>query len=365
MNISLLATQCCLIALGLLGMSAAKPENLPRHLMYAAAALMVTFLVSRVPSKFFVRYGFYFWLIIIFCLVLALFIGNGPNGVKRWIPLGPIDFQPSEFAKIALIAYLASFFMRRGTEYNLIGPIAVIGLTAGLVLVAPSASAGAFIFLLALAVMFAAGVGFFRIFSIFIFAAAGAAALFSVYINFFPYVGNRLNFFTSFVGGNADPQGSGFQNYQALRVLVRAGPLGLGPDWPMIRLPFAHTDFMISSVAHAAGLFGVTLTMFMFFMVLRQGLRAADVVAQGAEYESDPELHGAAVLAAGATILLVGQAVVHFGVAVGMFPNTGMALPMMSWGGSNMIVAGVAFGWIQSALKQLRRDYPELASSLI
>jgi cell division protein FtsW len=360
-NAPLLVAQLLLLALGTVGVAAFDPDIIGKHLITGLVGVALTVLVAHMRPQGFIKYGHYLWALAIVCLVVTLLIGSGPNGVRRAIDLGPFEFQPAEFAKLALIAYLASFFTRRGVRYKLAGPVAVIGLTAFLVMVAPSLSAGSFMFVLSLAVMFASGVGLFRILSIIVFAGAGAVAASGLYADKFPYVLERIEGFSKTKAGSANVLAEGYQLRQSVKTLERAGIWGLGPDAPMPRVPAGSTDMIIISVGHSLGLIGVVVVIACFAIVLTRGLIASNLVSEEEDgYGRDlySERHGAAVLAAGATILIVGEALINLSVAVGLIPNTGMILPMMSDGGSGMLATGIAFGWIHAALRLRHRRLP-------
>lgn len=368
MSVTLLLSQLLLLGLGLVGVAASRPDLVPDHATKAVLAVLITVAVAHVRPRVFVRNGVFLWALGVLGLLLALAAGTGPGGVRRSLDVGPIELVPAEFAKLAMIAYLASFFIRRGTRYKLIGPVATIAVTAVLIMIAPDFEAGLFSFVLALAVMFAAGVGLFRIFAILFLAGASALALSSLYFERFGYVVERFRNFLSINEGTADPLGAGYQLSRALRVLERAGLWGQGPDLPLGHLPAAHTDMIVISVAHATGLLGVSMVLLAYGLTLKYGLDAADAAASFARPATPSEeralagRQGGAVLAAGATILLVGSATINLGVAVGVFPNTGIALPLMSYGGSSMFAGAIAFGWIHGALREARRARPVLAT---
>jgi cell division protein FtsW len=362
LNPVLLLTQLTLLALGWLGVATVSPSELTRHVILGLVSLGITWVVTQFHSRMSVRLGWGFWLLTILGLVGTFFFGDRIAGVKRWIDLGFFQLQASEFAKLALIAYLASFFIRRGTGYKLAGPVAVIGFTALLVLIAPSTSAAAFIFLLALSVMFTAGVGGFRIASIVILAAAITVPAGSWYLAKNPYVADRIQGFKNTVNGTQDNTGMNFQNRQATRVLSKAGFWGHGPDKPLPhRVPANTTDFIIVPVAWASGLLGVSVVIAAFGAILILGLRGASLVSSGywGQAYIPSERHGSAILASGATIMLVGQAIVNLGVVLDKLPNTGMALPMMSMGGSSLIACAIAFGWIHNAYNEAKIPVPK------
>jgi cell division protein FtsW len=358
----LLLAQLTLLALGWLGVATAAPSELARHVMLGVISLGITWVVTQFHSRMSVRLGWGFWLLTVIGLAATFVFGARIAGVKRWIELGFFQLQASEFAKLALIAYLASFFIRRGTGYKLAGPVAVIGVTASLVLIAPSTSAAAFIFLLALSVMFTAGVGGLRIASIVILAAAVSVPAFSWYLSKNEYVKIRMEGFQNTVNGTQDKTGINFQNRQATRVLAKAGFWGHGPDSPLPhRVPANTTDFVIVPVVWSTGLLGAGIVLAAFGAILLIGLRGASLVSSGywGQAYIPSERHGSAILASGATIMLVGQAIVNLGVVLDKLPNTGIALPMMSIGGSSLIACAIAFGWIHNAYNEAKIPVPK------
>lgn len=372
MNMTLLLAQLTLVGLGWVGVATAKPDEWPRHAVYTLAAMVVTLIVSRAKPQAFVRFAPQFWTLTIVGLVATLIIARvvGGGSVARWIDLGPANIQFSEFAKLGLILYLTNFFTRRGLDYKLVGPVLVIGLTSGLVVLAPSVSAGVFVFLLGVTVMFIAGIGLFRLISILLFALMLAVPTAQVVIRAFPYVGQRLEGFYSTIQGEIDCQGYAFQVCNTKRVLERAGIIGLGPDVPMRPNFFgSSTDFVIAPIAHATGLIGVVVVVAMFCVILYLGFRTSESVSRLAVSSRDPErqtdLQVMAVLAASGTLMIVSQAVINLGVSIGNLPNTGMTLPMVSYGGSSMIALGVAFGWIQAASRALRSSESGSVSGLL
>ncbi len=361
MNMTLLLAQLTLVGLGWVGVATAKPDQWPRHALYTLAAMLVTLIIGRAKPQGFVRLAPHFWALTIAGLVVTLILGRlGGDRVSRWIEFGPANIQFSEFAKLALILYLTNFFTRRGLGYKLYGPVLVIGLTSSLVIFAPSISAGVFVFLLGMTVMFISGIGLFRIASILLFALMLAVPTSQVLVKIFPYVGQRLEgFYSTVVQGEIDCQGYAFQVCNTKRVLERAGIIGLGPDVPMRPNFFgSSTDFVIAPIAHATGLIGVAVVIAMFCMILFVGFRTAESVSRLAAQSRDPDrqtdLQIMSVLAACGTLMIVSQAVINLGVSIGNLPNTGMTLPMVSYGGSSMIALGVAFGWIQAASRVLR-----------
>jgi cell division protein FtsW len=349
LHLPLFVLQLTLLALGLLCVVTVNPDGLWKQVVMVVIGIGVTLAVSQLKPKLFIRLGMFAWLLCAVLLALVLVIGNGDGGVSRWINLpGGYQLQPSEFTKIALIAYLASFFTRKGTGYKLWGPIAVIAISTALILIAPSTSAAVFVFLLAMGVMFTSGVNIGRVFAIAIAAGLVAYPAWLWQTSRYEYVADRLTSFQAQHNGTINENAEGYQVRVAKTVIERGGVWGRGPDERKLTVPAQHSDFIISTLGHTTGLLGITVVFAAFAGILYIGFSTAASVAAATHLEPT-ERHGAAILSSGAALLIVGQAFINFGVVIGRLPNTGMALPMMSEGGSSLVVCALALGWIHAA----------------
>ncbi len=349
LNPLLLSAQMVLFALGLLAMATASVKDVPESLVFIAIGLVVTLVVSQMRAGASVQLGKYAWVLCLVALVAVLLFGREINGVRRWIPIFGFQFQPSEFAKVALIAYFASFFARRGTRYALWVPALALGATSVLILLAPSTSAGVFTFALGLGVMFLANAPIGRILSIAITAALMASPLIGYYLQQNKYVGNRLEGFTSVTRSDDMCAKRDKTQVELARCIIQRGGIpGRGPAQDKIKL-FAQTnDFVSSTVAHSLGLIGVTTIFAAFACILLVGLDLMHRLSKAVHIDAD-ERNAASILCGGAMLLLVAQALINLAVTVGRFPNTGMTLPFVSDGGSSMIACAIVMGWMHSA----------------
>jgi cell division protein FtsW len=263
----------------------------------------------------------------ILCLgVLA--VGTSVNGARRWVAAGPFVFQPSEFAKLALVIWTAAYLSRHAaprTLWQLAKPVgAVAFLFAGLVLFEPDLGTALVIMLVVGAVLLVSGTRatLLAIAYGIVLALAGAAAWSS------PYRRDRL--FT-FLHPWKDPSGAGLQNVQALISIGSGGIFGngLGSGPATLRyLPEAPTDMMAAVIGGQFGLVGMTLMLLAFSTFAYAGIRLALAC-------KDPFSKR---LAAGITALVCGQAAINIAAVVGAAPLTGIPLPFLSYGGSNLIV---------------------------
>ena len=279
--------------------------------------------------------GFAFFLLL---LVLVPGVGKTVNGSTRWIPVGVLNLQVSEVVKLFLLVYVAGYLVRHGeqvrsTLWGFIKPMIMVGLACVLLLLEPDFGASVVIMMTALGMMFIGGVRFVQ-FLAFISLFASAAALLIVSS---PYRMQRL---TTFVNPWADPFDSGFQLTQSLIAIGTGGWWGTGLGGSVQKLfylPEAHTDFVFAIMAEELGLIGVLTVIGLFgAFFIRSFMIAHRAEMQGNQF--------AAYLAYGIGIWLSLQAFINIGVNMGVLPTKGLTLPLMSYGGSSLIVSCAAIG---------------------
>jgi len=268
-------------------------------------------------------------------LVLVPPFGQSINGTRRWIRWGPLSFQPTELAKIALVLYLADFLARRQAQIGRFGrgvlpPLLVTGGIAGLVLLQPDLGSAVALASVVFCLLFVAGARPGHM------ALIGAAAV-PVVALAVTGASYRLRRVFAFLDPWADPRGAGFQIIQSYLALGGGGLLGRGlgeSKQKLFYLPEPHTDFIFAIVGEELGFVGAVLTVGLFGLLLWRGIRIGLRVA-------DPF---AALTAFGITALLTLQALVNLGVVVGLLPTKGLPLPFVSSGGSSLLVAMAAVG---------------------
>ena len=310
------------------------------HVALAVAALV---LAARLPVRFWERTGPVLVLaaMALLALVLVPGIGREVNGSTRWIGLGGFNVQPSELAKLCLVIYLAGYSVRRKDEirlerFGVLKPLAVLAVISLLLFCEPDHGAILVLSATVFAMLFLAGVPMARYA---VLAGAAAAALVAALLLSRGYVTERL---TSFIDPFADPYGSGFQLAQSLIAIGRGGWLGVGLGegvQKLFYLPEAHTDFLFAVLAEEFGLVGtVTIVGLYTFIVLRS-------LSIGRHAEAT-ESWFAAYAAYGIGLLLGLHAFVNIGVNIGLLPTKGLTLPLMSYGGSNLVVSAVSIGML-------------------
>jgi cell division protein FtsW len=270
----------------------------------------------------------------LFLLLAVLVVGAEVNGARRWIDFGPLQAQPSELAKLALVLWVAALAARRagrlGEARELRPFILLTALAVLLILVEPDLGTAVVLLVGVLVTLVVAGARPRHVGAI----AAGACALGALAIAVEPYRRDRL---LAFLDPWHDSSGAGFQIVQAKLALGSGGVHGVGLGdglQKVFYLPEAHTDMIVATVGEELGLLGVLGIIVAFALVAAAGYRIA---------ANARDLHQQ-VLAAGLTTLIVAQAVVNLGAVLGVLPVTGVPLPFVSFGGSSLLVSLASAG---------------------
>ncbi len=263
------------------------------------------------------------------------------NGARRWLRIGPVNFQPSEVAKLAVIVWTAAIAVKKAEQFRSLrrglGPfLTVWALVVGLVVLEPDLSTAIVIATLGGLIVFVAGA---RI-SHFIFLAALAAPLLWQQVT----VGFRADRIEAFLNPAADPTGAGFQVHQSLIALGSGGLSGVGIGEGRQKfgfLPEAHNDFIFAMIGEEWGFLGVLLLVTLYASIVLVGFRIAGRA---------PDRFGE-LLAVGCASLIGVQALLHMAVALALAPPTGLTLPLVSYGRSNLIVTLVSLGILVSVAR--------------
>jgi len=318
-----------------------------RQLSYSIVGLFIAFIIFKIPLTYLQKTGPVLILVSLFLLVMVLIpgIGREVNGSIRWLNLGIISLQVSEFVKLATVIYLAGYLVRHNEEVrtNMSGflrPLGLIFIISVLLILEPDFGAVAVIAMTAMGMLWLGGASFFQ-FILLMLTMAAALTLAAVSS---PYRMERL---TTFLNPWADPFDSGFQLTQALIAFGRGEWFGVGLGssvQKLFYLPEAHTDFVLAVLAEELGLFGVIIVISLFcFIVIR-----ALMIGRRAEKRERPFT---AFLAYGLGIWLGLQAFINIGVNMGVLPTKGLTLPLMSYGGSSLIIMCAVIAML------LRADY--------
>jgi cell division protein FtsW len=308
-----------------------------KYLVYGGVGLVLMQVIARQGLASIHRFTPYLLLIAFVLLLLVLVPGFGVkiNGARRWLGVGPLQFQPAEIMKIALVLHAAAIMSARPKlALNLrtaLGPIVGVGAAAVLLIAAQPDLGTALVICFTLAAMLvAAGMPLRQLGLI----AAVGAFLVLLFAIFEPYRRARL---TAFMNPWADAGGSGFQSVQGQIALGSGGLFGLGPGQSVQKifyLPEAHTDFILAVIGEELGVAGICVLLSLYGMIGYAGLRTAKA-AKGAY---------AKLLAAGLTSLILCQALLNIYTVLGLAPLTGVPLPFISSGSTSLIVLLCSMG---------------------
>lgn len=316
-----------------------------RDVVYLVVAFMLVLGVMRVSMATWEKYSFILLMGALGMLAVVLVAGSSVNGASRWIDIGIVKIQPAEISKFALFCYVSSYLVRKSDEvrtkfFGFVKPMCILIMMALLLLLQPDLGTVVVLVVTTLGLLFLAGA---RLAPFIIGIAACGVGVLALII-FEPY---RLRRVTSFLNPWDDPFGSGYQLTQSLMAFGRGELLGQGLGNSVQKLeylPEAHTDFIFSVLAEELGYVGVVLVLLMVFML---AFRAMMV---GRRALLTNQLFGG-YLACAIGIWFTFQALVNVGAAAGMLPTKGLTLPLISYGGSSLLVMSAAIAVL------LRIDY--------
>jgi cell division protein FtsW len=309
---------------------------LSRHALSMAIAFVAALAVVQVPIALWEKYAPWVFVAALALLLIVLipYIGKGVNGARRWIPLGLMNFQPSELAKLGIALYAASYMVRkmdtRENFFHAVTPMAIaLGFIGVLLLAEPDMGAFMVIAAIALGILFLGGVNG-RMFAL---AAAVLVAAFVLMIALSPWRAERIFAYL-------DPwnplyaQGRAYQLTHSLIAFGRGEIFGQGLGSSVEKLhylPEAHTDFLLAVVGEELGFVGVFVVVAAFFWLTRRIFHIGrQAVALDRVF--------AGLLAQGIGIWMGGQAFINMGVNLGVLPTKGLTLPLMSYGGSAILM---------------------------
>jgi rod shape determining protein RodA len=328
-----------------------------RQSIYAVVGIALMFALARFDYSRFreLRVGIYSAMI--FMILAVLPFGDSARGSQRWIELPFFTFQPSELGKLLLVLALAGFVIdraRRQSEAQRTAKLLLLGLVPALIVLKQPDLGTALVYgVVTFTILFVAGVSWTH------FAALGGLALAAVGIVLVvaPAVGlpvlhdyqqERL---TSFLNPSDDPADSSFQTTQALIAVGSGGKTGRGDDATQAQhgfLPESHTDFIFATVAERWGFVGAAFLLSLYALLVWRALRITTL---------SKNLYGSMV-GAGIAAMLLFQVFVNVGMNIGLMPVTGIPLPLMSYGGSSVLVTFMAIGFLQSVYVQSQLASP-------
>lgn len=315
-----------------------------RQLIWMTLSWTSMILVTMVSYRVLRRFSPLFYALCVALLGVVLFM-PAVNGSRRWIPLGILDFQPSEPTRLAFILALAYYLMYRGSQRTLTGLIPPFALTiAPLILILREPDLGtAMLFLpILFAMLLAAGARTSHLLLVFIL---GIAMLPVAWKMMSAEQKSRVVMVFTQSDGGAAPSGDGFHLHQSKQMLALGGLWGsisrtepIVDDDAAYLLPAARTDFILCLIGERYGIVGCSVLLFLYGVIVFQGLRAA--------YRTREPF--GRLTAVGIVAMLATQTLINMGMTVGLMPITGITLPMCSYGGSSLLSSCIAMGLLMN-----------------
>jgi rod shape determining protein RodA len=307
-----------------------------RQGMFAIANCFFIFIMLHFDYKSISRFANMLYGINLVMLIAVMAVGQSALGAQRWIQIGPINLQPSEFSKLIMIIALANLLDKKWGKLNtfreIIPVFLYIAIPFVLVLKQPDLGTSLVFLAILFGMIFVAGISIKHLMMIF----AGGLAIMPIFWHFLKeYQKKRL---TVFIDPNVDPLGSGYHIIQS-KIAIGSGMLfgkGLfgGTQSQLNFLPENHTDFIFAVIGEELGFIGAVVILMLYFILLYRGIKIASVA---------PDNFGT-LLAAGITAMLTFHVLVNVGMTAGIMPVTGIPLPLMSYGVSSLTTNMISIG---------------------
>jgi len=318
------------------------------QVVYVFLGLAMMMILKNIPYQFFCRLS-YLWFVIAVAGLILVFIpgvGREVSGASRWVRLGFFSGQPSEFAKFALVTLLASSLAAKREKiksfsHGLVPHLIMVGILSGLIVVEPDLGTAVTLIVIAMILLFAAGVRISYLLSLMGLAVPVIALLIMRH-------GYQLKRIAAFLAPWDDPFGAGYHIIHSFYSFSLGGLTGVGPGSgreKLFFLPEPHTDFIFSVVGEELGFIGVTVISLLFIFLVWRGI----VIALNAY-----DLEGT-YLALGLTLIIGVQAFFNMYVVTGLLPTKGLTLPFFSYGGSSLVMNFVCVGIMMNIASQGKR----------
>lgn len=343
-----LGTTLLLLGIGLLSLYSAAFQRtqmtgvlfLQRQLIWAALGCALALLLLIVDYHLWLEWSYLFYFLMLVMLVLVLVMGTMRGGAQRWLSIGGLTVQPSEFAKLTTVLALARYLGHRppisGRWGTVLGAVLLIGLPTALILKQPNLGTAAVFGFTGLAMLLVWGIPLRPLLAV---LGLGVLCMPALWVALHDYQRSRL---LVFMNPNLDPLGAGYTVIQS-RIAMGSGQLW-GKGWlagtqnQLNFLPERHTDFVFSVVGEEWGILGTSLCLGLYFLLFQRGF----IIAQQTR---DPF---GRLLIVGLVVMLASHTIVNMGMVLGLMPVVGLPLPFMSYGGSWLMTCLVSVGIVLS-----------------
>ena len=312
-----------------------------RQIAWAGIGLCAMVFTINIPYKFIRKFAFMAYVAIVVCLVLVLIIGKDINGAKRWLGIGPIGFQPSEVAKTVVILFMSHYIASHkgilGTFKGFIRCCLILGIPVALIAV-ENLSTAIVVTGIGVAIMFVASPKIWYFVAMGGIGAGGLAVM--LLLPDFAYRMDRIKYW---LDPFSDPDHKGFQIIQGLYAVASGGifGLGLGQSRQKTYLPEPYNDMIFCIICEELGMVGAAIVILLFVVLIWRGVKIA----------MEAEDMYACLVATGITAFIGIQVIINISVATNSMPNTGMALPFISYGGSALVFTLIAMGMLLNISK--------------
>jgi len=310
---------------------------LKRQVLYAGIGFVLMILMMFFPHEILKRFAYPIFLVSILFLIAVLIpgIGHRAGGSIRWLKIQSFSFQPSEFAKLGLIIFLAYFLTKkeekiRSFSFGFLPTILLSGIVIVLLAMEPDFGAALFLTVMVFLLLFVSGARL-----IYVTGAVLLAAPVACYL--LMNAAYRYKRLMSFIRPWEDPTGTSFQIIQSFLSFGSGGLFGLGLGegrQKLFFLPAPHTDFIFSIIGEELGLVGAMIVVLLFFILTLRGIQIG--LSVGDRFGT--------YLALGITLMISLQAVINMGVVLGLLPTKGLTLPLVSYGGTSLVANLVGVG---------------------
>lgn len=340
----LIAVQVALMGVGLAAIArgdeiAGDSGLFQRQFVWVVLSIPATLIAAMIPYRIWRMQGYTLFVISLLLLIIPYFM-PARGGAHRWIPLGPINFQPSEVAKLTFMMALAQFLMFRNNYrklWGLVVPFVITLIPMGLILREPDLGTSLLFLPVLFSMLFAAGAKWKHLLLIFILGVAVMPVGWK-----FMSAEQKSRVTTLFAqqDGGPAPRGDGYHLHQSKQMMALGGLWGSdlsGPatdDEYLYHLPASRTDFIFCLVGERWGLWGCLIVIGLYLTLFAQGLKIA----------ADTHEPFGRLLAVGIVAILATQLIINTGMTIGLTPITGLTLPLLSYGGSSMLMISASLG---------------------
>jgi len=325
-----------------------------RQLLFVAVGSVLLLALMNVPYTWFKRGFILYFVPVVILLGLVPFIGKEINGARSWFGVGSFGIQPTEFAKLAIILYLGSIITKKGEKFRefkrgLLPVMVIVGGICGMIMLQPDLGSCLVLAVSAGMVIIAGGANLKQVFL--------AGVIVSMVVTVFVSISMvtdpddwayRIDRFTAYLDPWQDEQGSGYHLIRSLEALGHGGLTGAGFGHSVQKLkylPFPYNDFIFAIIAEEFGFIGSALFLLAYLFFIWRGLLVA---------LRCPDIYGT-IVGVGIMSLISIQAVINIGGVIGAIPITGVTLPLISYGGSSMLVTLACLGVLLSISREYNR----------